>query len=422
MTRYIYAGFVLFFVSLSGQAASFNCDKVVSQVEKLICENAKLSTLDESLATTNTQALAKANMPDVVRTQQRGWVNNVRNRCSEVKCLGDAYAARITQLASVPNFVNRDSSRSRQSSEDTESCQAVAHYANRDELTSLKVEFLASSKNDDQLKSIFGNEPELYGSTVYMGVDFNNDGKRDDLLITATGTMRVGRAYVRFGGLGASVETVDESESGIYDLSVLAIGGNYYILSSDGNLPHKLWRMGRGGSVDQVCTFQARPPVVQLTVGQRKPVCNAVSNHRIQYVSYNFTHHFVELPHEDRYWSMYPTDGMAKADIDNDGKSDNVTEISYNSSAGRGCMLSFLATLDASGSNLPDNDLNRLLIGELRGAVCGAKQHIFVFGKQTYLDSSFEDGNRYIYLIKGNKAETACQYSGRILVDVTHND
>lgn len=97
--------FVTFLFILScnfqvAQAASFNCAKTSSQVEKLICANEDLSKLDSSLS--KLYNLQKKNNPSLVN-EQKQWLLKVRNPCQTSACLIKVYSIRIKALHALDN-------------------------------------------------------------------------------------------------------------------------------------------------------------------------------------------------------------------------------------------------------------------------------------------------------------------------------
>lgn len=86
----------------SAHAASFDCAKAQTRVEKLICENNELSKLDEDLASTYAAALKMESKGSTVRQAQKEWLKE-RNGCTSADCLKSAYGTRI---ASLPNAAN----------------------------------------------------------------------------------------------------------------------------------------------------------------------------------------------------------------------------------------------------------------------------------------------------------------------------
>jgi uncharacterized protein len=83
------------------QAASFDCGKATSKVEKLICANSKLSNLDDELANSY-RATITASVGDEkdLQKKQRYWLL-IRNACATVKCIEQAYQTRLNDLHSL---------------------------------------------------------------------------------------------------------------------------------------------------------------------------------------------------------------------------------------------------------------------------------------------------------------------------------
>ena len=98
--------FVLGWLALSAQAASFDCDKAQSKVEKLICSDPELSKLDENLGE-EFQYARRFNfeLPKVPEGQdsalvkeQKHWLRE-RKRCADSACLKSAYEKRLEVLS-----------------------------------------------------------------------------------------------------------------------------------------------------------------------------------------------------------------------------------------------------------------------------------------------------------------------------------
>lgn len=89
---------VLVGVGSPSGAASFDCNKAASFVEKAICSEPLLSKLDDALAQNYTAMLsADLGAPSgSLRKEQLAWLA-VRNRCKDVKCLVDAYRVRVDE-------------------------------------------------------------------------------------------------------------------------------------------------------------------------------------------------------------------------------------------------------------------------------------------------------------------------------------
>ncbi len=80
-------------------AASFDCTKAATWVEKAICADPELSQLDVDL---NRYYLVATNALEESRTclkaDQLQWLKTVRNACKEKECLKAAYLNRLSEL------------------------------------------------------------------------------------------------------------------------------------------------------------------------------------------------------------------------------------------------------------------------------------------------------------------------------------
>lgn len=82
-------------------AASFDCKKAATEVEKLICSDAELSHLDEVLANEYRQALARSGNTRNLILAQRRWLAE-RNACDDRACLVAAYSSRLSVVQAIP--------------------------------------------------------------------------------------------------------------------------------------------------------------------------------------------------------------------------------------------------------------------------------------------------------------------------------
>ena len=80
-------------------AASFDCAKAQSRIEKTICADAEVSTMDEHLA--RYYQAARAALQGAVQclaADQRQWLSSVRNKCADSACLKNVYLERLSEL------------------------------------------------------------------------------------------------------------------------------------------------------------------------------------------------------------------------------------------------------------------------------------------------------------------------------------
>ena len=81
-------------------AASFDCNKASSEVEKMICSDPKLNRLDDYLSQ-NYKIAMSPNMPEgsksKVRESQIDWLNK-RNTCTDAQCIERMYSKQMDYL------------------------------------------------------------------------------------------------------------------------------------------------------------------------------------------------------------------------------------------------------------------------------------------------------------------------------------
>lgn len=98
---WIVAVWCLFF-GAQAQAASFDCAKASTKVEKLICGDAELSKLNEDLAVAYQRALQNGKQAETLKQAQKQWLKE-RNGCANADCVKRAYAARLQLLSDAGN-------------------------------------------------------------------------------------------------------------------------------------------------------------------------------------------------------------------------------------------------------------------------------------------------------------------------------
>lgn len=86
--------------SISLQAASFDCSAKLSTVESMICADAQISALDDTLSGHYQQLISALPSQDrqTLKRVQREWLQQ-RNACDSRSCLLEHYQRRIDQLA-----------------------------------------------------------------------------------------------------------------------------------------------------------------------------------------------------------------------------------------------------------------------------------------------------------------------------------
>lgn len=403
LTIRVFTASILVLASGAVHAAGFDCARASTPAEKLVCNDAGLSKLDDELTAAYMQVLKRGASEEFLKTQQRGWLSNVRNRCESNECLKQSYIQRLEQLA----FINEQPLKSLPvgQSSDASNCKLIAKFANSRALQLLKPWPLAKPATREQLTKVFGGE-DVSESNGYWTVDLNNDGVRDHLTITLAGTMRIATVFARSGRPDTKPVKLSGYEDFDRDISFLAVGGRYYFWGDD-----TVWRLGKDGAFEVACRILQGPSQIVQVKGERERVCSLVAQDALVPVEFKLQHTIAHPPSEGIFWSKNPRDGLAMVDLDNDGQLDNVVQLDFINGAGRGCETTYVAVANASATALPENDLNKLLMEEVGGVQCGPSMEVVTYDGLTYIDAKSTD--RRLYRIKGTKAETVCEFEER---------
>ena len=80
-------------------AASFDCTKAQSRIEKAICADQELSDLDEYLGRYYDAARSTLReSASCLAADQKQWLSAVRNKCGDAACLKKVYLERLSEL------------------------------------------------------------------------------------------------------------------------------------------------------------------------------------------------------------------------------------------------------------------------------------------------------------------------------------
>ena len=101
MLKLLLTGLIVFAWGTRIHAASFDCAKAETKVELAICAKGELSDLDSQMMQSYNSALANFNDSNSLKSKQRLWLKNIRNKCLNSDCLTNVYRKRIEELDSI---------------------------------------------------------------------------------------------------------------------------------------------------------------------------------------------------------------------------------------------------------------------------------------------------------------------------------
>ncbi len=385
------------------QATSFDCKRASTQVEQLICATPELSQADDHLKKSYDQLLKLVPSQRSLKQQQRSWLANVLNHCLNSACLAREYNARIEILEA--------DTQSLLTSNNANVCGTIVGFINRGTLSVLSVPSIEPTPNPEVIQSIFGESP--YYTERYWLVDLNGDGIADHIEMTEEGTAHLNGAYAVSGRKGAEVSELSDDPPG--PIEVLTLGRQHYVYSTN------LWTLDKEGKFQKICSIEpSGEPELQLDEGKDKQVCSDLKN------ALSLDHHMFILPADPHgefkrlifnqpHKLKHPAapehtylEGLAQADINNDGHLHNIVRIESTYVGGLPCSDTTIAVTDSTGTSVPDTETNRILTRQLGGYRCSSSLEALIYRGTTYIHL-LDTGNA-VYRITRGKAEKVCSF------------
>jgi uncharacterized protein YecT (DUF1311 family) len=156
----------------AAHAASFDCSKASTEVERMICGDAALSKLDEELARKYKEALKNVWSEKLIPHYQKLWMKG-RNLCKSVSCLNDSYFQRIAELNEHYKLVM---------SKDTKLCDSILDLYNEDMKSIGRIKY---EKHEIFSNIEWKDDSDL--GLMHAIFDINNDGKNELVLKSTRG-------------------------------------------------------------------------------------------------------------------------------------------------------------------------------------------------------------------------------------------
>ncbi|VXC77712.1 conserved exported hypothetical protein [Burkholderia sp. 8Y] len=88
-------------------APSFDCSKVSSGPERLVCDSPKLAALDVELAQSYKRQMELTDDKKQLKADQIEWRRKERDACSSASCMEEAYRSRIDDLDAVSGHLSK---------------------------------------------------------------------------------------------------------------------------------------------------------------------------------------------------------------------------------------------------------------------------------------------------------------------------
>jgi uncharacterized protein len=322
-------------------AASFNCDKASSDIEKTICGNWSISQDDEKLS--KYFSVVKKSLQDndlkAFINDQKQWLKKRNTEC------------RLTE-------------------EDARAECLQAHY--KDRIREFKRKYNAvlfrfpSEQKLHEICTDISLNPSLYtelNQIIEEKFDVNNDGVEENVSCTSQGTAHVPYCQYKLPeGKNIEIGTIgfEWKNYWTYGLKYLGVEGKTYKLNFLDDQHEKPAYLSYITPVNEeyvVCEFenkQIETMIPNPQIDESKDICLAVQNNDLSKISYlSFTEQVESgISKQERFQQSWSTPmKQGKLDFDNDGTLNSLVEINYASGAGRGCDFHYYdeITLDSTG-------------------------------------------------------------------------
>ncbi|PNX46899.1 MAG: hypothetical protein BV456_11680 [Thermoplasmata archaeon M8B2D] len=395
-------------------AASFDCQKASTNIEKTICGAPTgaefLRGLDERLSdkyNTIKEALPENKKNSFIHSQRK-WLRERNENCEthyDIRnCLKPMYRERIAFF-------------------ETEYREILFTFPTKDELT--------------KICSHISNDPKTFikkHSFENNIFDINNDGNNEIVEVTSQGTMHVPYcAYTLTNG--KKVESMpigfEWKDYWTYGIAHLNINGRTFRLtSSDDYLEHLAYLSYINQSNEEyvLCDFKSSTTeilVPNTKVENASTICNAVQNKEITYSEF-INSSKIEQPYSKKnsVAHMWSIGKQGKLDFNNDDKENNLLEIRYDSGAGRGCGTSYLDEITLDGKEFSQEKSRKALLNmqdvdiEAFHPRCSRRSYFFEYDNKVYYEEIGTDIHKVLKM-EDNKIETICTGSSSVTNEVT---
>lgn len=380
-------------------AAGFDCARASTNIERLICTDPELSNLDEQMDTVYGRAIALEPKSGKLRSEQRKWLQEVRNKCADPNCLKKVYESRLATL------------------------EAVAGPFDSVPPTEL-VASLCKKLSDPRIRSaILENTSGIE--------DINNDGKIERSEGCSGGTMNTPcTRYFDAGGKEFFIETVgyEWKDYWTYGQRIFRnVGRTWSIHFYDDHIQKPAYVSYTTPSNKEyvVCEFNNDMlPVVWFAEEGYERICDEVlanTGDGLSPVSFDKPSNDPK-PLPENSWERIEDSGLV--DINNDGRKEWLAEVRISSGAGRGCDANRFVFVGKDGNLMRESAEQRQLDamqGEF-GISCGSvSNRLLQIRGKTYLESNLGNNEHFQHALSlwtGNEVRTVCVYKTGIRTTV----
>lgn len=395
-------------------AASFDCVKAKTKIDKIICTDDVISKLDDELNSVYRLSLQNKNQAALIVQAQKQWLKK-RNRCQDSACIKSMYLSRINEFKS-PSGTGKLSNRPM--------CEKLAMLANSGELWRHLLRGRPSSKEEVKYQVTQEYMGETEPRMIYEIKDATGIHKYASFLNPNWGSCSGVRIWSLEPHTATTIahqdegsfaqrktdDEVDLSEAGADD-EMVAIGEDTFVVSTYGYYDKRTLKSAasaKDGYIDEICTFSSdEEPNLVIRKANNQTLCQSISG-------------LEPLPWDDQEITtlLDSPNGIQEAppkhmviDLNKDGRKDLVGLFEESSGGGCGATTIYLSS--------DDKNLNKILLtNKNEDGQSGWGHNIY---QNNYDVQIFEiDGKPYVLgnselvSLWGNQKKTWCEFESLV--------
>jgi uncharacterized protein len=384
--------------SMNVHAASFDCSKASTKVEKTICSNNPLSLLDEQLADSFSKLKSQLNKKDfkILLREQRKWIKQRNKSCKNSRripsCLTWSYENRLHSL----DLISRN---------------IIPPLSELDAVCS------GNGKRHSIDDGLF---------------DINNDGVKEVGEKCHGGSMHTPcMKFKQPNGERIFLNTIgfEWKTYWTFNSSYFAHNGKIYNLhGADSGPSHIRYTTPKNNSY-VVCEFENIETEELLPVKntpEHKEICALSNTKNIKYVDFKDKPILSHKQIKDAGRYETGVGGQKYIDIDNDGEKELIAMVNYASGAGRGCDFLYYDELSPDGNSFSYTEGQTSLLKmqgvnlDSRHPNCGGMNNqIFEFKGKRYYEINTSNEHR-ISTLERNKIDNICVGTRTIKTNIKH--
>lgn len=417
------------------------CGAVLAPVEKMICGDYTLRSMDEQLGKTYGLLRGSAANQGELAGEQRQWLVSVRDRCTSTECLANAYGRRTQDLYSRLLAQIEVHGDMLSNAEAKNACVELAALADDKRLSKLALwgrqprQFEPAREQDEWTVSdaeaaklearsrYHNNEPWIVhrlrlksGAEPVRFASFWTGG-------SCSGSTLLNLSHViNLSGEDDGIDEVPDPDdelrwtrSGGRDYPIVHRGRNFVVThaDADANTVRLISWIKPNGRIRPICLLDSNRTKRVSLPNQRAPLCQGIAAGTLRPLSWKAVTDDLPLQREPatyqsefvkRYGRYAEGVELRPVDLNGDGMVDNIARFSYASGSGCGANLLWLGALSKDMGSLAPDSLNTVLKTFEEGPM-----NIYAFKGKYFFDTAVSVTNDALISLQGNRPERVCE-------------